>query len=265
MGQSSSLRLSDLRAIHRLVDECRELWADPAAWRQHLVAGASRLTGTKVAQYTEVAKSSQAGPPTYLCSVAVGFPQDSDWLVYQAARTAYPNKFDFFIGSKRMLGRLAAGKHAAGLREELCPDQRWYRSAVYNEYRRPVHSDGNVISIVNRGSGTYSVLDVNQCFDDPRPTLRTKLQLAYLHRMFDPLVGTELVTESQRGLAGLTPQLRATLERLLAGETEKKIAAQLGVRPATVHEYVGKIYRHFGVHSRAELMAYFIRRRPRPR
>jgi DNA-binding NarL/FixJ family response regulator len=62
---------------------------------------------------------------------------------------------------------------------------------------------------------------------------------------------------------GLSPRLRSTLELLLDGLSENKIALKLEVRPATVHEYVGKIYRHFHVQSRAELMAYFLRRRPR--
>jgi DNA-binding CsgD family transcriptional regulator len=43
---------------------------------------------------------------------------------------------------------------------------------------------------------------------------------------------------------------------------EKQIAVALGLRPPTVHEYVGAIYRHFRVAGRAELMAYFLRRSP---
>ena len=42
--------------------------------------------------------------------------------------------------------------------------------------------------------------------------------------------------------------------------TEKQVAASMGVGVPTVHERVQAIYRHFGVTSRAELLAHFIRR-----
>ena len=86
--------------------------------------------------------------------------------------------------------------------------------------------------------------------------------LGFVHDQIAPLVGTRLATEGQRSLKGLTPRLRQALERLLAGDSEKQVAAALRVAPATAHEYVGRLYEHFGVASRAELMAYFLRRRP---
>jgi DNA-binding CsgD family transcriptional regulator len=259
------LRLRDVALAHQIVGECRELWADPAAWRQHLVEGAGRLTGMTVAHYSEMTLPSPECTPRYRCHVATGFPESGDWKVYRASLAAYPNIFDFFIGSRRLLRNLALGVPAAGLREELCPDRRWYRSEVYNEFRRPIRADGNVISIVLHALGQYTMLDVNQNSGDARPTGRTKQQLELLHRLIAPLIGVELATENHRGMHGLSPQLRATLAQLLEGKTEKKIAASLGLRPATVHEYVGKLYRHFEVGTRAELMAYFIRRQPRSR
>jgi hypothetical protein len=54
------------------------------------------------------------------------------------------------------------------------------------------------------------------------------------------------------------------LERILAGDAEKQAARELGLRPTTVHEYIGELYRRFHVESRGELMAYFVSRRPRP-
>lgn len=265
MGQACHLRLRDVAAAYRIVNECRELWSDPAAWRQHLVEGASRLTGMTVAHYAEASIPARTSTPRFLCHAVAGFPQGSDWKFYQASLVAYPNIFDFFLGSQRLLNSLVAGKPAVALREELCPDRQWYRSEVYNEFRRPVRGDGNAISVAGQSLSNFTQLDVNQNSGDAGPTERTKRQLALLHRLIEPLIGVELATEHQRGVHGLSPQLRATLERMLAGDSEKRIAAQLGVRHATVHEYVGKIYRHFRVKSRPELMAYFIRRRPTPR
>jgi DNA-binding CsgD family transcriptional regulator len=259
---------SDIASGHQVVNECRELWADPSAWREHLVEGASRLTGMTVAHYAEIAIPTPASVPRCLFNVAVGMPRSSDWKVYEASLTAYPNLFDFFVGSRRLLSSLddrAPGEPAVALRQELCPDRRWYRSEVFNEFRRPVRGDDNVISVLKRGPGLFTMLDVNQNSGDARATERTKRQLGLLHRLIEPLIGTELATEQQRSMHGLSPQLRTTLEHLLHGKAEKRIAAELGLRLPTVHEYVGKLYRHFGVQSRAELMASFIRRRPRAR
>ena len=62
-----------------------------------------------------------------------------------------------------------------------------------------------------------------------------------------------------RQLPRLSPRMRQTLERLLAGDSEKQIAARLAVSRHTVHVYVKAIYKGFGVSSRGELLAKFVR------
>ncbi len=57
----------------------------------------------------------------------------------------------------------------------------------------------------------------------------------------------------------LPPRQAETLERLLAGDGEKQIAAKLGLSRHTVHEYVKSLYRRFGVSSRGELLARWVR------
>ena len=61
---------------------------------------------------------------------------------------------------------------------------------------------------------------------------------------------------------GLSTRLRQTLQGLLAGEAEKQIAYRLNLSPHTVHVYVKGLYRHFGVSSRGELLARFVRPSP---
>ncbi|WP_206294898.1 helix-turn-helix transcriptional regulator [Humisphaera borealis] len=57
----------------------------------------------------------------------------------------------------------------------------------------------------------------------------------------------------------LSPRMQQTLDRLLKGDSEKQVAAHLGVSPHTVHVYVKAIYRKLGVASRGELLARFVR------
>lgn len=56
----------------------------------------------------------------------------------------------------------------------------------------------------------------------------------------------------------LAPRVRQTLEYLLAGDSEKQIAARMGVSPHTVHCYVKALYRSYEVSSRGELLARFV-------
>ena len=58
----------------------------------------------------------------------------------------------------------------------------------------------------------------------------------------------------------LPPRLREVLDRLLRGDGVKQIARELGLSVWTVREHIQRLYRHFGVGSRDELMSRFVSR-----
>jgi DNA-binding NarL/FixJ family response regulator len=89
--------------------------------------------------------------------------------------------------------------------------------------------------------------------------------LKLLHDEVAPLVGVRLATEDHLSRDGLSRRLRETLTLLLEGQSEKQVASALNLGARTVHDYVTRLYEHFRVSSRAELLAYFIRRVPAPR
>src|SRR5262245_12911186 len=74
------------------------------------------------------------------------------------------------------------------------------------------------------------------------------------------LIGCALVSALEPGPDALSPRLRQTLACLLEGDAEKQVAARLGLSPTTTHQYVTALYRHFGVRSRAQLLALVIKR-----
>jgi DNA-binding CsgD family transcriptional regulator len=76
-----------------------------------------------------------------------------------------------------------------------------------------------------------------------------------LHDELALLVGNVLSAGDADPLAALSPRLRQTLALLLTGGGEKEVARRMGLSRHTVHEYVGALYRHFRVDSRAALMA----------
>ena len=66
-------------------------------------------------------------------------------------------------------------------------------------------------------------------------------------------------SHTKQQLPSLSPRMRQTLDRLLVGDSEKQIAGGLGLSRHTVHVYVKALYKGFGVSSRGELLAKFVR------
>ena len=94
------------------------------------------------------------------------------------------------------------------------------------------------------------------------PVQRKRRLVADLCRILGDQLGREYNTPSATPIAdavSLSPRMHQTLERLLAGDSEKQIAARLGLSRHTVHVYVKTLYRRFEVCSRGELFARFIR------
>ena len=68
---------------------------------------------------------------------------------------------------------------------------------------------------------------------------------------------TAFPDEASREITRLYPRHRTVLNLLGDGWSRKKIAVHLGISENTVHGYVKDIFKHFGVHSQAELLARF--------
>jgi DNA-binding CsgD family transcriptional regulator len=124
---------------------------------------------------------------------------------------------------------------------------------------------------VRRGSVRAALSMMNAVDDAPADAVGRKRKLvADLCRMLGQQLGDAYVTASPGpesrhaaeppGAVSLSPRVHQTLERLLMGDSEKEIAARLGVSPHTIHVYVKTLYRRFDVCSRGELLARFVRR-----
>jgi DNA-binding CsgD family transcriptional regulator len=95
----------------------------------------------------------------------------------------------------------------------------------------------------------------------PTPAnLRKRQMLAELCRLIGAQVGAGGLTRQLSEDPSLSPRLRQTLERLLAGDSEKQIAAHLRLSHNTIHVYVKALHRHYNVSSRGELLAHFVKR-----
>src|SRR5689334_5355218 len=102
---------------------------------------------------------------------------------------------------------------------------------------------------VRRGSIRAAVRLVNPLDPAPATSVDRKRRLvADLCRILGEQLGDGYVAPARHGsgsgngaaadAVALSPRMRQTLERLLAGDSEKEIAARLGVSRHTVHVYV---------------------------
>jgi DNA-binding NarL/FixJ family response regulator len=87
--------------------------------------------------------------------------------------------------------------------------------------------------------------------------------LNFFHEELGRLIGRSLVSALEPNPEKLSPRFRQTLGCLLEGDSEKQVAARLGLSQATTHQYVMALYRRFGVRSRAQLLAYVMKRMER--
>jgi DNA-binding CsgD family transcriptional regulator len=76
-------------------------------------------------------------------------------------------------------------------------------------------------------------------------------QVDWLHRH-----GMDVPAKNK--VVGLSRREREVMAFLLSGDSQKEVAHKLRLSEHTVGDYVKQIYKHFGVTSRAELLAHFI-------
>ncbi len=74
------------------------------------------------------------------------------------------------------------------------------------------------------------------------------------------MIGGPLARVAEPTPMALPPSVRRVLACILEGDGDKQIAAKLGLSIYTVNDYTKTIYRHFGVQSRSQLLARWVRR-----
>jgi DNA-binding CsgD family transcriptional regulator len=264
--------LEEVSAVIRLVREVCDLWDDPTAWRMHLLDGACRLIDGHVGLLLEDDNSAAFGYFGNLCVTSmVGLPEAMRGLVQPAVAQLSHRKYDdvsdnVLAGVSGMWEQMQRQGWVTAAGNQLADEGSYHASPFYREFRQRIDADDFVVSIrvVDLPARPEAILidrPHGAAAFGPREVALVKL----LHDEIAPLVGVRLTTEEHLSRDGLSKRLRETLSLLLEGYSEKQAASELGLATRTVHDYVAMLYQHFQVSSRAELLAYFVRRRPAPR
>jgi len=256
VSKGDLLRLSDVRRVIRLVGDCRDLGADPALWHERMFEGLCRLVGATACAGGEGLWGRPQRPVRPLSAFAAGFEPDQLALYGTYMRQLTPASDPIFRALQPLPGRLVTRT-----RQELVPDRDWYGAAPWNDYYRPSHLDHQMTSVFQTSAeDAVDVIALHRTTGDRPFTPREQRLLSFVHEEIGRLMGQALVSATEPTPQQVSPRLRQTLAFLIEGDSEKQVANRLGVARATAHEYVKRLYRHFKVRSRGELMAHVIRR-----
>ena len=260
MSKSDCLHPSDVWWAFRLIGDCRDLGNDPRLWHTRMLEGLAIMFGVIHAVAGEAwwPRPGPAVPPVSAYSVVAEPKAEEAFQAY--LRVGAPDVDPILSAIGKLPDALVTRTRA-----ELVSDTEWYRSATFNEHFRVGEIDHQMMSVcrVSENSAS-SVIALNRALGDPDFSLRERRLLNFFHVELGRLIGGPLVSALEPNAAQLSPRLRQTLDCLLEGDSEKQVAARLRLSPATVHQYVTGLYRHFGVQSRGQLIARVLRRMPRP-
>lgn len=262
MQRSSRIGMHDLRSIHRLVGECRELGNDATTWHRHLIEGLAGLTGGAIGFLGEVT-GLRGDRPRHLGS--------SDWgWGCESERSEYYENFADFVAAPASYSSLAAYRRlfladdgVCASRTQLFDDRRWESTKDYQIVLRPLRA--GYVLWCNR-SLPGAAADVSIGIHLLRPGgrrdfgARDRAVVEEIQVCLAPLVGGPLASFADPSPMALPPQARRVLRCLLEGDTDKQIASRMRLSPHTVNQYTKVIFRHFHARSRTELMARWIRR-----
>ncbi len=261
--------LDEVSAVIRLVREVCDLWDDPTAWRTHLLNGACQLINGHVGMILEDDDSAAPGYFGNLCVTSiVGLPEAMRGLVKPAISQLSQRKYEdvsenVMAGVSNLWDQMQRQGWVTVAGNQIADEVAYRASPFYRDLRKQIDCDDFVVSI--------RVVDLPQrpeaiLIDRPHGAeqfgQREVTLLKLLHDEIVPLVGVRLATEEHLSRDGLSKRLRETLSLLLEGYSEKQVASELKLATRTVHDYIAMLYQHFRVSSRAELLAYFIRRKP---
>lgn len=145
-------------------------------------------------------------------------------------------------------------------RRPLVPDRDWDTSAFVNDELRAHGFDDGILSRCPTAAGVAYMRTVMGAAGAKPFTDRAGNLVDRVRAELAPPLARGLWLTTQPHVGTLPPRRRQVLDALLEGDSEKQAAAKLGLHVTTVHDHVKALYRHFGVASRAELLAAFLRR-----
>ena len=130
------------------------------------------------------------------------------------------------------------------------------RSGIRRRWTDPLRRECNVDDTIHSRCrlpqpGWAQFMSVMRPWGGERFAVRDRFLVNLLHREMG-----RLWAQTDAGpLSKLPPRLRQTLDLIFSGYSEKDMATTLNLSTHTIHDFSRRLYRHFSVKSRTELLA----------
>jgi DNA-binding CsgD family transcriptional regulator len=249
--------------VFELVGECRELGDDHRRWYVHLLAGLARQIWGGVAMGGEFV-GARFGPVVAVNPADWGWDNGFNRVGWERGMAEFIKnpRTNRLLSLSRYLARTANSDGMCLARTDLITDRRWDRAWDFQNMVKPGGADHSLFcfralpGLKDRQVGVI----VARALRARDFSAREKAVVQEAMAAVVPLIGGALTRYSEPSPSGLSPRLRQVLRCLLEGDTDKQMAVRLGLTRHTVNQYTKVIFRHFGVMSRAELLARWVRR-----
>ena len=264
MAVSQRLRLRDVRAAGEWVAEVAQCGADPTAWRTQALVGLARLVDGQLGLTLDCTGALPGGHPRPIDPLDVGWSGAAERQMYA---DYYRTQVVDDPGTRALLNGHVATRFITATREQLIDDATWYAAPAVSDLRRLGGVDDFVSSTVALRPGVLHGFVVYRPWGErrrftPRERRLVRLCHLWLFQLYRRGLADGAATAA---VAALPPRARQALDLLLAGRSTKQVAAGLGISRHTVNDYTKLLHHHFGVTTRAELLAKCLpRERPLP-
>lgn len=249
--KAGTVRFDELQAALRLAVELRELPRGSELQKRRALEGLTALVGAQVGIWVRI-DSSSAGRVILRKDIDIGWSGDAERRAFLAyAHRAQWSELD---PSMPALQRAFIPPLGTFTRDQLVSDRAWYGSQHVQQFRRAARVDSFVYTVCTPSDDEMVAFSLHRPWGARAFSERERRLVDLFHRecrfLHEPAGDL-----SPAILRGLPPRLRDTLRGLVRGLSEKQLAADTGLSPHTVHDYVKALHRHFGVQSRSELLA----------
>jgi DNA-binding CsgD family transcriptional regulator len=260
VAKRSTPSTEELLELMRHLADVAALKDDPPAQRQLLVDGLNRLVGTNQAFFFAADGWNRRSTPRFVHQT-LGRDQDGVFLKYMSEfGVRHPLTADPFCECSLDDRRTMQTRTF----DDVLPDRATERRfEPFMEIRREGRVTDGVVSFFRDergGSGDDRIigLGMHQFGAAPRLRPRQRALVEFAMNEVRRLVERGHLSIPPEEAAGLPPRLAQIRDRLLAGQVPKRIARELGLSIWTVRDHIQRLYRHFGVSGRDELMARFV-------
>lgn len=242
------------RAIYRLVNHVCDAGGDAQAWTDRLMIGLSELFAARVIGLAWAHLPAEPGAANRAeVELHHGFTEAENraWTDYYW-RPGNGHGSEFLRRFVNIPARFVTAR-----RQDVMSDDEWYGLPEI-EVHRACNVDANLSSFfVATRMGRLFGIGLHRAWGAPQFAVRERQELRLLHleliRAWRHRVASP--QDKDPAIERLPQRLRQVLWLLCLGRSEKEIAAQLDLRPATVHNHVTRLHHELSVHSRGELLS----------